>query len=278
MRNDPTRYQLIDFGDQQKLEMIGGMKFIRPDTSATGSRTRPKAWDDVDGRYVRDRKGKGSWNWNSVPPDPWTGQHAGLHWALRPNVHGHIGIFPEQQENWNWISDQISGDPIEVLNLFGYTGGSTLAAAAAGAKVCHLDASRSSVKCARANANSSDLGDAPIRWIIDDAMEFLQRELRREKRYQGIIIDPPSYGRGPGRQVWDIDRDMIKMLDLCRDLFTADGRFLLLTCHSPGYTPDVLARLVEDRCGFRCQRGEMQLEAEDGRRLSSGSWARWSRR
>jgi len=154
------------------------MKFIRPDTSATGSRTRPKAWDDVDGRFVRDRKGKGSWNWNSVPPEPWIGQHAGLHWALRPNVHGHIGIFPEQQENWNWISDQISGDPIEVLNLFGYTGGSTLAAAAAGAKVCHLDASRSSVKCARANANSSDLGDAPIRWIIDDAMEFLLGMLR----------------------------------------------------------------------------------------------------
>ncbi|MDE0960852.1 MAG: class I SAM-dependent methyltransferase [Planctomycetota bacterium] len=278
MRNDPTRYQLIDFGDQQKLEMIGGMKFIRPAAAATGSRAQPKLWTDIDGRFDRDRKGKGRWNWSSAPPDPWIGHHAGHPWSLRANEHGHIGIFPEQQENWDWLSKQIDGDPIDVLNLFAYTGGSTLAAAAAGATVCHLDASRSSVKCARENANASDLGEAPVRWIIDDAMEFLKRELRREKRYQGIIIDPPTYGRGPSRQVWDIDKDMIKMLDLCRDLFAGDGRFLLLSAHTPGYTPDVLARLVEDRCGFRCKRGEMQLETQDGRLLSSGSFARWSRR
>jgi len=278
MNIESSDYQLIDFGGQKKLESIGGLKIIRPEAAASGRCSDERRWKQVDGRFDRDAGGKGKWSWNTPPPEPWYGQHAGLQWQLRANDHGHIGIFPEQQENWRWVSDQVAGDPIEVLNLFAYTGGSTLAAASAGARVCHLDASRNSVRCARENAAASGLEDAPVRWITDDAMEFLKREVRRENKYQGIILDPPSFGRGPRRQVWNIDRDMIGMLDLCRELFAADARFLLLSAHSAGYSPDVLSRLVEDRCGFRCKKGEMQLEAADGRILSSGAWARWSKR
>ena len=278
MNHEKSEYRLLDFGEQKKLESIGGIKFIRPESNATGSKTRAKMWEKVDGSYLRGKDGKGSWNWKSSPPQPGIGNHAGLSWNLRANAHGHIGIFPEQEENWKWISRQVAGEPLEVLNLFAYTGGSTLAAASAGARVCHLDASKSSIRCARENAVAAGLEDAPVRWITDDAMEFLKREIRREHRYHGIILDPPSYGRGPGRQVWKIDRDVIQMLDLCRELLDAEASFLLISAHTTGYTPEVLARLVEDRCGLRCKMGSMDLESQDGRVLSTGSWARWSRR
>jgi 23S rRNA (cytosine1962-C5)-methyltransferase len=207
--------------------------------------------------------------------------YAGIEWQLRPNDFGHVGVFPEQEPNWRWIAAQVercraAGVVPEVLNLFGYTGGSTLAAARAGASVCHVDASKTSVRIARENAEASGLGDASVRWIIEDALLFIDREIRRGRRYHAVILDPPSYGRGRRGEVWQLEEMALELLAKCRTAMTDDPRFLLLTGHSPGFTPLVLANLVADVLGGVVESGEMEISGADGRALPSGAFARWS--
>jgi 23S rRNA (cytosine1962-C5)-methyltransferase len=194
-------------------------------------------------------------------------------------------VFPEQRENWSWLARLVSKlqsvgiVPLRVLNLFAYTGGSTLAAAAAGANVVHVDAARNMVERARENAAFSNLVDRPIRWITEDAMKFCQRELKRGNRYEAVILDPPTYGHGPKREPWKIDQHLLPLLKLCGELTAERRAFVLLTCHSPGIGPAELAAYLAEgifgHCGQQPTSGELFLETSDGRRLPSGVFARW---
>jgi 23S rRNA (cytosine1962-C5)-methyltransferase len=228
-------------------------------------------------------------------PDRCTIEHGERRFELRLTEFGHVGVFPEQAENWGWISDQVSrlhdllarsGQPQQkhpsVLNLFAYTGASTLAAAAVGAEVVHIDASKSTVAWARRNAELSGLATAPIRWIVEDASRFVAREAKRGNRYHGIILDPPSYGHGPKRDVWQIERDLPELLGNCETLLAEDAGFLLLSCHSPGIrAPDLeklLLKAIRSGAPRDTESSDLVLTADDGRRLHSGVSARWTRR
>ena len=223
-------------------------------------------------------------------PNPWRFAHEGvapfrLQLDARPS--GQVGVFPEQRENWDWIARQVqkgqanTGRPIKVLNLFAYTGASTLAAAAAGAEGVHIDAAQNIVDRAKGNAALSGLAEAPIRWIAEDASKFCQRELKRGHRYDAIILDPPTYGHGPKGEPWKINEHLLPLLNLCGEL-TADNRaFILLTCHSPGIGPAELSAYLADgifgSCGEPPAAGDLFLEDSEGRRLPSGVFARWPR-
>jgi 23S rRNA (cytosine1962-C5)-methyltransferase len=213
---------------------------------------------------------------------------------LKTTPFGHVGVFPEQQGNWRWIAERIvqwqraSGQTPDrpngpkVLNLFAYTGGSTLAAAAAGAHVVHLDAARNVVNWARENAVASDLAETPIRWIVEDTRRFVQRERRRGQRYDALILDPPSYGHGPHGEAWRLDTDLMPLLADCRSLLADDAAFALLSCHSPGFGPAEVGACLQEallgRCSSDVEAQRLFVHTADGRRLSAGVAARWSRR
>ncbi len=271
-------YQLIDCGEQEKLERFGEFMLQRPCAQAVWGKGDPAAWREPDAIFRRGADGTGTWQYRRRPPDEWTLDFAGLAWRVHHNEHGNTGLFPEQEECWSWIAREVgrAGQRIEVLNLFGYTGGSTLAAARAGAAVCHVDASPSSVKQARENAERNGGAALPIRWIVEDAQRFVEREIRRGRSYQGIILDPPTYGRGARGEVWKIDEELRPFLDLCTRLLAGDARFLLLTSHSPGYTPLVLENLLAPGARGAVESAEMVILDANRRPLPSGAHARWS--
>ncbi len=215
-------------------------------------------------------------------PDSFTLSLGPIKLKIKLTDFGHLGFFPEQQEPWQWIARQIreAGRPVNVLNLFAYTGGSTLVAAGAGATVCHLDSAKGVVSWARENAALSGLAGRPVRWIVEDVLKFVRRERRRKRRYDAIILDPPSFGRGTKGEVWKIERDLPALLRECRPLLSDRPLFVLLTSHSPGLTPLVLHNLLADMMAGHADHiamGEMTLtESGSGRRFPSGSYARWS--
>lgn len=284
-------YELIDSGDQEKLERFGDRWLRRPSAATVWARRIPGEWRKAEATFERDRGGTGRWNLKrgSGRLDNWSMEHAGFVWHLHANEHGNIGIFPEQGPCWTWIREsidrvlsgrQVRGDDDrpEVLNLFGYTGGSTLAAAAAGARVVHVDASKTSVQNARENAGSSGLAERPVRWIVDDAVKFVDREIRRGRSYQGIILDPPTYGRGTGGEVWSVESDIAPLVEKCRRLLADDAALFLLTSHSPGFTPLALGNLLPEVPGdVTVETGEMTVADRAGRPLPSGAYARWFR-
>ena len=275
-------YRLIESGDGRKLEEFGGVIVDRPCAVAVWPRRDVQAYSRAPARFDRDASGKGRWKLRGRLPNPWAIDFAGTTWGLRPNDFGHVGIFPEQADNWAWIESEVArvvatGTQPEVLNLFGYTGGSTLAAARAGARVCHVDASKTSTRIARENAEGSGLGEAPIRWIVEDALLFVEREIRRGRQYHGVILDPPSYGRGRRGEVWQLEELVMDLLGKCRTVMGDAPEFFLLTGHSPGFTPVVLANLVGELFDGPVVPGEMLIPADDGRPLPSGAYARWSR-
>jgi 23S rRNA (cytosine1962-C5)-methyltransferase len=231
-------YSLIDSGDFQKLEAFGPYRFVRPSASAVWKRTLPKEeWSRFDASFYRDRNGEGEWKLNNTRiPDHWDIEVSGLIFRMRLTSFGHTGIFPEQGANWTWLQKNVRPGS-KVLNLFAYTGGSTLACAKAGAEVVHLDASKTSVTWARENAELNGLEDAKIRWIVDDVQEFVAKEVRRGNTYQGFILDPPSYGRGTKKQVWKIEKHLMPLLENLKKLAAGDFQFCLLSSHSQGYTP-----------------------------------------
>jgi 23S rRNA (cytosine1962-C5)-methyltransferase len=211
-------------------------------------------------------------------PARWTINCSSFRLELKPTEFGHLGMFAEQADNWTWIAERVrvAERPLKILNLFAYTGGSTLAAAAAGAEVVHVDAARTTVGWARQNAAASGLADAPIRWIVEDAPTFVRRELKRGNRYDAVILDPPSYGHGGASNVWRFEHDLPALLAGCTQLTAGEPRFMLLTGHTPGYGSDELAGLLSavlDRNKTTC--GQMSLVAANGRQLNSGAWARW---
>lgn len=276
---DPSQYELLDFGNGRKLERFGDWVLDRPAPAAEGiAAARASLWKQAHARYERGEAERGAWRVSLGVglPESWTVRHGALVLEIKPTPFGHVGLFPEQARNWDWIESQArdANRPLAVLNLFACTGGATLAAAAAGAEATHVDSSRPVVNWARRNAELSGLADAPIRWIVEDAATFVRRELNRGRRYDAVVLDPPSYGHGPDGQVWQIERDLPDLLANCAELTAGRRVFAMLSCHSPGYDPGRLRALLLESLGpGQCESRPMTIETADRRALSSGSAA-----
>ncbi len=272
-----SAYELIDFGDGRKLERLGGLVVDRPSPAAIDDRPAG-VWSNVDARFELRNRHQGIWHFAEDPPHPWTLETWFGRMQLFPTEFGHVGVFPEQQGNWKWLRESLAGSAgLRVLNLFAYTGGSTLAAAATGCQVTHVDSAKNIVRRARENAALCDLQDRPVRWIVEDALKFVQREVRRGKQYDGVILDPPSYGHGPAaKTTWKIERDLPELLKSLGALIS-QCRLFLFTCHSPGYTVAVLRNAVADHFQIpsSCHGGPLAIATADGRSLSSGNFLRW---
>jgi 23S rRNA (cytosine1962-C5)-methyltransferase len=279
-------YLLLDSGNERKLERVGSYLIDRPSPQAVWSPLLPpKEWSNADAAYERGSSG-GEWEFNDKVARRFNIVYASIHFQIKLTDFGHLGLFPEQASNWEWMRQQIrrrlertSGRNLNVLNLFAYTGGSTLACSQAGAHVVHVDAAKGVVDWAKENAQFSHLHDRPIRWLIDDALKFVRREERRGNKYQGIILDPPSFGRGPKGEVFKIENDLIPLLQACREILAPDALFFLLSCHTPGFTPVTLynqvAEVAQGRKG-KIESGEMLVyESNSHRALPSGAYARW---
>lgn len=243
-------YEIIDASGGEKLERWGDHILIRPDPQIIWNPPRENPlWGRAEGRYIRSSKGGGQWEFHTRMEESWTIGWGELRFRIRPTGFKHTGLFPEQAVNWTWMGERIraaraSGRTVRVLNLFAYTGGATLACAAAGAEVCHVDASRGMVAWARENAALSGLEDRPVRWIVDDCEKFVARELKRGKRYDGIIMDPPSYGRGPGGEVWKLEEQIYDMVSLCARALSEAPLFFLLNSYTTGLSPAVMEYLL----------------------------------
>jgi len=278
-------YELIDVGGGARLERFGARVTDRPHPAALGERRDPGAWRTPDLRFDRDRGWTG--DAGTVVAEPWPIEIDGLTMELRATEAGQVGLFPEHAAMLPWLREQVdarrtgAGDaPPAVLHLFAYTGLVTLALAAAGASVVHVDSSRPTVAWARLNAETSRLADRPVRWIVDDAVAFTEREVRRGRRYAGIVLDPPSYGHGPGSGAWRIEDDLSPLLAAAGGLLEPDG-FILLTAHTAGFEEDRLAAEIETALRRRpgaIATGPLELSTSDGRTLGLGAFARSSGR
>ena len=289
MRDEWTDYELIDFGAGRKLERFGPWTLDRPCPAADSSPACDRStWTAAVARYDGPRATDGTWHppverWpqRAATVDVHLDQGRAFRMGLEPLPSGQIGLFPEQWPCWRWIAEhaQRGSAAAKVLNLFAYTGGSTLAAAVAGAEVTHVDAARSVVERARQNAAASGLAEHPIRWIVDDAMKFCRREVKRGRRYDAIVLDPPTYGHGPGGEAWQIHRDLLPLLELCGELVERQPALVLATCHTPSLGPAELAAYlcegVFGQCSQGPRTGELSVATRDGRRLASGVYARW---
>jgi len=277
-------YELLDSGNERKLERFGPVTLARPSASSVWKPALPPSeWERATAWF--DRDGGNSWNFRQPLPDSWNIDVDGLTFKLSITNFGHLGIFPEQRTSWRWVQDAIKSaqskrsERISVLNLFAYSGGSTLAAAKAGASVCHLDASKGMVTRARENAQINGLEKAPVRWIVEDVTKFLEREHRRNSRYDAIILDPPSFGRGKSGEVYKIERDVLTTIGKCVDLLSDNPLFVLFSCHTPAFTPVVMNNLLSQsmrKFKGRIESGEMLLEGQKGvMPIPSGTFASW---
>jgi 23S rRNA (cytosine1962-C5)-methyltransferase len=240
-------YQVLDTSKGEKLERWGDYLLVRPDPQVIWDTPREhKGWRQKNGHYHRSKKGGGEWEFFNLPQQ-WSIRYGDLVFQLKPFSFKHTGLFPEQAVNWDWFSEKIrqAGRPVKILNLFAYTGGASLAAAAAGASVTHVDASKGMVTWAKENARSSGLEACPIRWIVDDCGKFVEREIRRGNRYDGIIMDPPSYGRGPKGEIWKIETSIYPFLLKCRELLSEKPLFFLINSYTTGLQPAVLTYMLQ---------------------------------
>ncbi len=277
-------YQVIDCSKGEKLERWGEYLLIRPDPQVIWDTPKSnKGWRSPDGHYHRSAKGGGEWEFFGLPQQ-WSIGYKGLTFHLKPFSFKHTGLFPEQAANWDWFGEKIrgAGRPIKVLNLFAYTGGATLSAAAAGAQVTHVDASKGMVGWAKENALVSGLGDAAIRWLVDDCVKFVEREIRRNNRYDAIIMDPPSYGRGPKGEIWKIEDAIHPLIRQCAKLLSEDPLFFLVNSYTTGLAPAVLTYLLSTEIcplqGGNVCSGEIGLPVkETGLVLPCGSSGRWEK-
>ena len=275
-------YELLDCGGGEKLERWGNYTLVRPDPQAIWSTPRRHpGWRKADARYARSHTGGGSWDKRALP-ERWQVAYGALTFNIKPMNFKHTGLFPEQAANWDFAQSQIrrAGRPVSVLNLFAYTGGATVACAAAGASVCHVDAAKGMVAWAKENARVSGLQDAPIRWIVDDCAKFVEREIRRGKTYDAIIMDPPSYGRGPGGEVWKLEENLYPFVKLCARVLSDKPLFVILNSYTTGLAPSVLGyilqMLVGRRFGGRVTWDELGLPCTDsGMALPCGATGRW---
>ena len=276
-------YELLDCGDGEKLERWGRQILVRPDPQAIWEAPRrSSAWQNPDARYLRSNTGGGHWERRKLP-EQWTVQYGELTFNVKPMNFKHTGLFPEQAVNWDFAMNKIrnASRPIRVLNLFAYTGGATVACAKAGASVCHVDAAKGMVAWAKDNARLSGLADAPIRWIVDDCAKFVEREIRRGKTYDAIIMDPPSYGRGPGGEVWKLEESLYPFVKLCAGVLSDKPLFVLINSYTTGLAPSVLGYLlhllVAEKYGGTVSWDELGLPVSaTGMALPCGATGRWT--
>ena len=276
-------YEVLDTSEGEKLERWGDYLLVRPDPQVIWNTPKElPGWRKMNGHYHRSSKGGGEWEFFDLPKQ-WEIAYKELRFNLKPFSFKHTGLFPEQAVNWDWFSDKIrnAGRPVKVLNLFDYTGGATLAAAAAGAAVTHVDASKGMVNWAKENARSSGLEAAPIRWLVDDCMKFVEREIRRGNHYDGIIMDPPSYGRGPKGEIWKIEDSIYDFIQLCTKILSDDTLFFLVNSYTTGLAPAVLTYMLSTelkRFGGHVDSQEIGLPVtKTGLVLPCGASGRWEK-
>ena len=274
-------YALLDSGHGRKLERFGPHILDRPCAQAVWAPARPALWEQAVARFTR--KDGLQWQGRERLPRHWQATVNGVAMKLSTTDFGHLGIFPETRTIWDWLRQHCHtqmkerGQPLQFLNLFAYSGGATLAAAQGGANCCHVDASKGMVQWARENAALNQLEARPIRWIVDDVNKFLQREARRGRRYDGVLLDPPSFGRGKGGELYKIEQAMLETLERVRSVLSEQPAFVYLTSHTPGFSPIVLENLLRQLLPHgRIEHGEMLLTGEaDAYPVPSGTWARW---
>lgn len=276
-------YEVIDCSKGEKLERWGKYILLRPDPQVIWDteKTAPQ-WKKLNGHYHRSSKGGGEWEFFHLP-EQWSINYKELTFQLKPFSFKHTGLFPEQAANWDWFGEKIknAGRPVKVLNLFAYTGGATLAAAKAGASVTHVDASKGMVAWAKENARSSNLESAPIRWIVDDCVKFVERELRRGNHYDAIIMDPPSYGRGPTGEVWKLEENLYPFVELVSGVLSDNPLFIILNSYTTGLAPSVVTYILESiitkEFGGHTVSDELGLPvSETGLVLPCGATGRWT--
>ena len=279
-------YEVLDCSGGEKLERWGRYILLRPDPQVIwNTEKKDSRWKKLNAHYHRSRRGGGEWEFFDLP-EQWQIRYRDLTFGLKPFHFKHTGLFPEQAVNWDWASTLIrkrteKGQPVRVLNLFAYTGGATLSAAAAGASVVHVDASKGMVGWAKENALLSGLKDKPIRWLVDDCVKFVEREIRRNNHYDGIIMDPPSYGRGPRGEIWKIEEKVFSLIQLCEKLLSDDPLFFLINSYTTGLQPAVLSYMlgaaIARKHGGKVEAEEIGLPVTDsGLILPCGASGRWT--
>ena len=278
-------YTLIDATDGFRLESWGDVILVRPDPQVVWKLPQKSPlWNKAHAVYHRSSAGGGQWEYKKSFAQQWTINYEDLKFKVSPTGFKHTGLFPEQATNWDEYKRLIEKEDrqINVLNLFSYTGGATLACAKAGAKVCHVDASKGMVQWARENAQLSGMGDYPIRWIVDDCIKFVQREIRRGNKYDGIIMDPPSYGRGPNGEVWKLEDNIYQLMELCAQLLSDDPLFVAVNSYTTGVSPSVMEYMLDvmmrDKYKGKVSAQEIGLKVEStGMALPCGSTAFWKK-
>jgi len=276
-------YELLDSGEGEKLERYGQYIVARPDPQALWEKLLPRSeWQKADAVFSRASERAG-WELRNGVPQKWQIGLHGIRFWVRPMPFKHVGVFPEQVPNWEWMRSVIAGAKrkVSVLNLFGYTGGATIAALQAGAEVCHVDGSKNAIAWARENTALSGTGDAPARWILDDARAFLKREKKRGRAYDGIVMDPPAFGHGPEGELWKIEDDFLELLALVKDVLADDPLFVLINGYASGYSAlayaNDIAGMMQGK-GGTIEQGELSIaESKSGRHLPCGIFARWKR-
>ena len=279
-------YEVLDTCNGEKLERWGDYVLVRPDPQVIwNTEKRNPGWKKPNGHYHRSSKGGGDWEFFNLP-DEWSIHYKELQFHLKPFKFKHTGLFPEQAVNWDMMIEKIKeakseGREIRVLNLFAYTGGATAAAASAGASVCHVDAAKGMVHWARENAELSGLSEKPIRWIVDDCKKFVEREIRRGSKYDAVILDPPSYGRGPGGEVWKLEEHVFELVSLVSEVLTEEPLFVLLNSYTTGLSASTMAYVLGSamkKFGGKVEAEEIGLPVtQSGMALPSGSSAIWSK-
>ena len=277
-------FEVLDTGDGEKLERWGDVILRRPDPQTIWPKADPALWRQAQAWYHRSDKGGGEWEFFSRLPEKWVIAHEALRFYVRPTGFKHTGLFPEQAANWVWMGEKLrqSGrKDLRVLNLFGYTGGATLACAQAGAHVTHVDAAKGMVQWAKENRELSQLPETSCRWIVEDALRFVQREIRRGNSYDGILMDPPSYGRGPSGEVWKLENELYGLIDTCAQVLSPEPLFFLVNSYTTGFQASVLSNIIEkcvvSRFGGQVDSQELCLPVSTGGVLPCGATGRWFR-
>ena len=281
--NNWNDYKILDMADGQKLEKWGDVILSRPDPQIIWKdKSYPEKWKNINATYHRSKTGGGTWEYNKKMPQQWQIKYKDLTFNIKPMGFKHTGLFPEQAVNWDWMMDKIKNSKreIKVLNLFAYTGGATVACASAGASVCHVDSSKGMVTWAKENITSSGLVERPVRYIIDDVVKFVNREIRRGNKYDAIIIDPPSYGRGANGEVWQFENNIYDLVELCTNVLSDNPLFFLINSYTTGISSKVLENIlnltVNKEHNGKVSSGEIGLPMENSKLvLPCGIYGRW---
>ncbi len=281
--NEWKDYEILDMANGEKLERWKDVILVRPDPQVIWkNKSFPNKWNDINAKYIRSNTGGGRWEYTKKVPAEWQIRYKDLVFNIKPMGFKHTGLFPEQAVNWDWMINKIksAGRPIKVLNLFAYTGGATVACLYAGSSVCHVDSSKGMVAWAKQNVQASNLQEKPVRYIVDDVVKFVNREIRRENKYDAIIMDPPSYGRGTNGEVWKFEENICDLVELCSKVLTDNPLFFLINSYTTGISSTVLENIlnlnISKKYGGKVENGEIGLPMTDSKLiLPCGIYGRW---